>query len=127
MNGPALASASARSAGVHKGRPASIDAAQVRAMKAQGLGGIRDREGPQDRAGVGLSGVGSRLTAAPLEGHRGMTRFVAREKTPVACEKASRQARIDRIRARLPHQAPASADCHLDLTAGEAQFLIVAC
>src|SRR5277367_840188 len=27
-----------RAAGVYKGRPASIDAAQVRAMKAQGLG-----------------------------------------------------------------------------------------
>jgi hypothetical protein len=40
-------------------RPASIDAAQVKAMKAQG----RDREGPQDRTGVGLSGVGSRLSA----------------------------------------------------------------
>jgi DNA invertase Pin-like site-specific DNA recombinase len=30
--------AKAKAAGVHKGRPASIDAAQVRAMKAQGLG-----------------------------------------------------------------------------------------
>jgi len=28
----------AKAAGVYKGRPASIDAAQVRAMKAQGLG-----------------------------------------------------------------------------------------
>jgi DNA invertase Pin-like site-specific DNA recombinase len=30
--------AEAKAAGVYKGRPASIDAAQVRAMKAQGLG-----------------------------------------------------------------------------------------
>jgi DNA invertase Pin-like site-specific DNA recombinase len=30
--------AKAKAAGVYKGRPASIDAAQVRAMKAQGLG-----------------------------------------------------------------------------------------
>jgi DNA invertase Pin-like site-specific DNA recombinase len=30
--------AKAKAAGVYKGRPASIDAAQVRGMKAQGLG-----------------------------------------------------------------------------------------
>jgi DNA invertase Pin-like site-specific DNA recombinase len=30
--------AKAKAAGVYKGRPVSIDAAQVRAMKAQGLG-----------------------------------------------------------------------------------------
>lgn len=30
--------AKAKAAGVYKGRPASIDVAQVRAMKAQGLG-----------------------------------------------------------------------------------------
>jgi DNA invertase Pin-like site-specific DNA recombinase len=30
--------AKTKAAGVYKGRPASIDAAQVRAMKAQGLG-----------------------------------------------------------------------------------------
>jgi DNA invertase Pin-like site-specific DNA recombinase len=37
--------AKAKAAGVYKGRPASIDAAQVRAMKAQGLGasGIQGR------------------------------------------------------------------------------------
>jgi hypothetical protein len=33
--------AKAKAAGVYKGRPASIDAAQVRAMKAQGLGADR--------------------------------------------------------------------------------------
>jgi uncharacterized membrane protein len=33
-----LGIAKAKAAGVYKGRPASIDAAQVRAMKAQGLG-----------------------------------------------------------------------------------------
>jgi DNA invertase Pin-like site-specific DNA recombinase len=46
MNGPALAYGNlallprvpAQAAGVHEGRPASIDPAQVRAMKAQGLG-----------------------------------------------------------------------------------------
>jgi DNA invertase Pin-like site-specific DNA recombinase len=45
--------AKAKGAGVYKGRPASIDAAQVRAMKAQGLRSIGDREGTQDRAGAG--------------------------------------------------------------------------
>jgi DNA invertase Pin-like site-specific DNA recombinase len=58
--------AKAKAAGVYKGRPASIDAAQVRAMKAQGLG-IGDRKGPQDRPGVGLSGAGSRLIP-PISG-----------------------------------------------------------
>jgi Fe-S-cluster containining protein len=53
--------AKAKAAGVYKGRPASIDATQVRAMKAQGLGGLGDRESAQDRPGVGLSGVGGRL------------------------------------------------------------------
>jgi hypothetical protein len=60
--------AKAKAAGVYKGRPASIDAAQVRAMKAQGLGRLGNREGAQDRPGVGLSGIGSRLTTAPLDG-----------------------------------------------------------
>jgi hypothetical protein len=46
----------AKAADVYKGRPASIDAAQVRAMKAQGKKArLGDREGPQDRPGVGLS------------------------------------------------------------------------
>jgi DNA invertase Pin-like site-specific DNA recombinase len=35
--------AKAKAAGVYKGRPASIDAGQVRAMKAQGLGLLRSR------------------------------------------------------------------------------------
>jgi hypothetical protein len=35
--------AKAKPAGVYKDRPASIDATQVRAMKAQGLGGIGNR------------------------------------------------------------------------------------
>jgi DNA invertase Pin-like site-specific DNA recombinase len=34
--------AKAKAAGVYKGRPASIDAAQVRAMKAQGLWGATE-------------------------------------------------------------------------------------
>jgi DNA invertase Pin-like site-specific DNA recombinase len=53
--------AKAKAAGVYKGRPASIDAAQVRAMKAQGLGGLGNRKGPQDRPGIGLSGAGGQL------------------------------------------------------------------
>jgi Low affinity iron permease len=52
--------AKAKAAGVYKGRPASIDAAQVRAMKAQGARSIGDCESAQDRRGVGLSGVGRR-------------------------------------------------------------------
>jgi hypothetical protein len=56
--------AKAKMAGVYKGRPASIDATQVRAMKGQGFWGrLGDREGPQDRPGVGLSGVGSACDA----------------------------------------------------------------
>jgi hypothetical protein len=43
-------------AGVYKGRPASIDAAQVRA------------KGAQDRPGVGLSGLGSQLIEAAATG-----------------------------------------------------------
>jgi DNA invertase Pin-like site-specific DNA recombinase len=56
--------AKAKAAGVYKGRPASIDATLVRAMKAQGRR-IGDREGSQDRPGVGLSRTGGRLIAAP--------------------------------------------------------------
>src|SRR5580693_7694774 len=44
--------AKAKAAGVYKGRPASIDGARVRELKAQGLGALRDREGPQDRSGL---------------------------------------------------------------------------
>jgi hypothetical protein len=64
---PAQGIAKAKAAGVYKGRPASIDATQVRAMKAQGLGRIRDREGPQDRPRVSLSGrkLVDRADAAP--------------------------------------------------------------
>jgi hypothetical protein len=39
--------AKVKAASVYKGRPASIDAAQVRAMRAHGPGGVRDREGPR--------------------------------------------------------------------------------
>jgi Resolvase, N terminal domain len=59
--------AKAKAAGAYKGRPASIDAAQVRAMKAQGIGHLGDREGPQDRPGVGLLGAGG-WVAAPCGG-----------------------------------------------------------
>jgi DNA invertase Pin-like site-specific DNA recombinase len=57
--------AKAKTAGVYKGRPASIDASQVRAMKAQGLGRLGDRKGPQNRAGVSLSGPGSSPPTRP--------------------------------------------------------------
>jgi hypothetical protein len=50
--------AKAKAEGVYKGRPASIDAAQVREMKSQGLGSHGDSQGPQDRPRVGLSGIG---------------------------------------------------------------------
>jgi DNA invertase Pin-like site-specific DNA recombinase len=50
--------AKAKAEGVYKARPASIDAAQVREMKSQGLGSHGDRKGPQDRPCVGLSGIG---------------------------------------------------------------------
>jgi DNA invertase Pin-like site-specific DNA recombinase len=49
--------AKAKAAGVYKGRPASIDATQVRAMKAEGKGASQIAKGPQDRPGVGLSGL----------------------------------------------------------------------
>jgi Resolvase, N terminal domain len=53
--------AKAKAAGVYKGRPATIDAAQVRANEGAGSWRLGDREGPQNRPDVGLSGVGSRM------------------------------------------------------------------
>jgi DNA invertase Pin-like site-specific DNA recombinase len=50
--------AKAKAAGFYNGRPASIDAAKVRAMKADGNGGYRDRQAARHRPGVGLSGTG---------------------------------------------------------------------
>jgi hypothetical protein len=52
--------AKAKAAGVYKGRPLSIDAAQVRELKAGGARSRGDRQDAQDRPCVGLSGVGSR-------------------------------------------------------------------
>src|SRR5258708_1158642 len=49
----------AKAAGVYKGRPASIDAAQVREMKSQGLGRHQDRQGAWHWTGERLPGVGS--------------------------------------------------------------------
>ena len=62
--------AKAKAACVYKGRPAWIDAAQVRAMKAQGLGALRKSQRPSRSAGVGLSGVGSRLILRRLRPRR---------------------------------------------------------
>ena len=56
-------------ADVYKGRPASIDAGQVRQLKAQGKGASGDRESARDRPRVGLSGARSpsiRLDAGRL-------------------------------------------------------------
>jgi hypothetical protein len=57
--------AKAKAAGVYKGRPASIDATQVRAMKAQGLGASEIAKALKDRPGVGLSGAGSSPLTRP--------------------------------------------------------------
>jgi DNA invertase Pin-like site-specific DNA recombinase len=48
--------AKAKAAGVHKGRPPSIEASRVRELKAQGMPAERHREGAQDRPGVGCIG-----------------------------------------------------------------------
>jgi hypothetical protein len=58
------ASQGRRASGVYagKGRPASIDAAQVRALKARGPWCHRDRQGARDRAGERLqTGRGNRV------------------------------------------------------------------
>ena len=48
----------ARLRGVYKGRPPSIDAAKVAALKAEGLGATGDRQASQGRAGFCLSPAG---------------------------------------------------------------------
>jgi DNA invertase Pin-like site-specific DNA recombinase len=50
--------AKAKAAGVYNGRPASIDAARVRELKAQGMGAHGDCQGAQDRPRVRLSCIG---------------------------------------------------------------------
>jgi DNA invertase Pin-like site-specific DNA recombinase len=50
--------AKAKAAGVYKGRPASIDARSGARNEGAGQRRLRNREGPQDRPGVGLSGAG---------------------------------------------------------------------
>jgi DNA invertase Pin-like site-specific DNA recombinase len=50
--------AKAKAAGIYKGHPASIEAARVRGMKAQGRGRRCHRQGAHHRAGERLSGVG---------------------------------------------------------------------
>ncbi len=52
--------AKAKAAGVYKGRPASISAAQVREMKSQGLRRHRDCKGAWHRPGERLPSVGGR-------------------------------------------------------------------
>jgi hypothetical protein len=59
--------AKAKAAGVYKGRPASIDATQVREMKAQGMG-VGDRQGSQNRPRVRLQGAGSRMIPSERAG-----------------------------------------------------------
>jgi hypothetical protein len=62
--------AKAKAAGVYKGRPASMDATQVRAMKAQGLGASEIAKALKiGRASV-YPGAGSRLirSAPPMAG-----------------------------------------------------------
>ncbi len=57
--------AKAKAAGISKGRPASIDAARVRGLKAQGLERGRDRQGPPHRPGERLQGTGGRRMSWP--------------------------------------------------------------
>ncbi len=49
--------AKAKAAGVYKGRPASIDVARVRALKAQGMGPAPPRS-PMSSASVGRASIG---------------------------------------------------------------------
>jgi hypothetical protein len=49
--------AKAKSAGVYKGRPPSIEASRVRELESQGCGAHGHRQGSQDRPGFGLSGA----------------------------------------------------------------------
>jgi hypothetical protein len=53
-------------------------------MRAQGLGGIRDREGSQDRPGVGLSGAGSRLISARARRRFAQSQTCKRREMPAA-------------------------------------------
>jgi len=48
--------AKAKAAGVYKGRPASIDVARVRALKAQGMGA--PPRSPMSSASVGRASIG---------------------------------------------------------------------
>ena len=48
--------AAAKRQGVYKGRPATIKAEDIAALKAEGLGRQRDREAPRDRPGQRLQG-----------------------------------------------------------------------
>jgi hypothetical protein len=83
--------AKAKAAGVYKGQPASIDAAQVRAMKAQGLGAsaIAKRSRSAGRRSIAYWRPADRCVAG--ETLPDDTRFAAHEKTPVACEKSLHQ------------------------------------
>jgi DNA invertase Pin-like site-specific DNA recombinase len=49
--------AGAKAREVYQGCKASIDRAKVKALRAQGMGGFRHREDPQDWPSVGLPGT----------------------------------------------------------------------
>jgi hypothetical protein len=83
--------AKAKPAGVYKDRPASIDATQVRAMKAQGLGGIGNRL-------TRIVGQSARLPT------RSQAKFTA-QWAPLSC--------IQRVRRRRSTASCGSASCRI--------------
>ena len=61
--------AKAKAAGVYRGRKPSIEPAQVRELRSQGLGATEICEGARHWPGEGLSGFGSRqLNSSPARG-----------------------------------------------------------
>jgi DNA invertase Pin-like site-specific DNA recombinase len=60
--------AKAKAAGVYKGRPASIDEARVRELKAQGNEAHRHRKGAGHRQIERLSGILTRPSTGPWRG-----------------------------------------------------------
>jgi hypothetical protein len=91
--------AKAKAAGVYKGPPASIDAAQVRAIRrrASGHRKLQRHSRSAARRSIGCWTSADGLAAGgPLPND---TRFVAHEKTRVASKNHRNKARMDRIRA----------------------------